>query len=595
MEWLLGKNPLLALKLRAFEGDAPLLVQEEIESPENAEVIYIKGVKKIPPQKADVVFIEEDIAKIYALLQDKEVVLTERVHIIEPSEQAYASIIPQFAFKPSHFIGELTDLQKSIDTHHMILSDYRDLGHRILGNFRSNLRAGGVIDGRRLRNRYKGKKCIVCGSGPSLEKELPLLRRGEYTVIATGSSLAKLLEEEIFIDIGVYIDPKAPMEQYQNLNRQPFPLFYQNRICRDFFAFHKGEKVWMGTSEGWPVEDWLLQNMEIEPWRFDAGWNAGCFGFHIAKFLGFSEIRLAGIDGGREEEKTGEWITRRDLHYGLEWITQFEEELATPVYPKEERIYPKESEAYFANFYDQEVIAIIDRFLKALEKGEDWKKEHLFFEIDLEERPFYVHWGKFLHKLFAPLYLKGESEVEKSIAKALFLKRAFAAKNETVRYTHKNGTLSAIESFFDGKREGEWKRFSPAGELISSASYLRGELHGQMRLYREGQLIREGEYEFGKKVGKHTLYHYNGKPLLEGEFSLDEPYGFHRRYDEQGGLIEERYYHTPKQFDRREYINGTLHLQGLFCEEGYIEERFKEGAVVERREGEWKGDRLVWR
>jgi len=49
----------------------------------------------------------------------------------------------------------------------------------------------------------------------------------------------------------------------------------------------------------------------------------------------------------------------------------------------------------------------------------------------------------------------------------------------------------------DLRREGEWRRWSPAGDLLEVASYHLGKLHGVARTYRGGKLTREREYVNG--------------------------------------------------------------------------------------------------
>jgi len=58
----------------------------------------------------------------------------------------------------------------------------------------------------------------------------------------------------------------------------------------------------------------------------------------------------------------------------------------------------------------------------------------------------------------------------------------------------------------DLRREGEWRRWSPAGDLLEVASYHQGKLHGSARMYQAGKLAREREYVNGTLDGAALEY-----------------------------------------------------------------------------------------
>ena len=58
----------------------------------------------------------------------------------------------------------------------------------------------------------------------------------------------------------------------------------------------------------------------------------------------------------------------------------------------------------------------------------------------------------------------------------------------------------------NGKREGKWTSYFTNGNIQSECFYVDGLNHGSTKVYLEnGQLLYEGEYNYGSKSGRWTF------------------------------------------------------------------------------------------
>lgn len=104
----------------------------------------------------------------------------------------------------------------------------------------------------------------------------------------------------------------------------------------------------------------------------------------------------------------------------------------------------------------------------------------------------------------------------------------------------------------DLRREGEWRRWSLAGDLLEIASYHHGKLHGLARTYRAGKLTREREYVNGILNGA-ALEHEIAPGVFEdgrirswrGSFSEGNATGHWTYWDGGGSVLFERDYAAP--------------------------------------------------
>ncbi len=140
-------------------------------------------------------------------------------------------------------------------------------------------------------------------------------------------------------------------------------------------------------------------------------------------------------------------------------------------------------------------------------------------------------------------------------------------------YFYEDGTLKTLETYLDGKLDGEICLYWPNGKLKRKCQFQKGVRHGLDQMWsEEGKLLDEGNYSQGKPVGKHCRWTSQGQLLEEIEYL--EPSRFNiRQWDEKGNLRmdagwEDLLYHE-KVWDR---------FQNIWIE----------------KEGRWDGKKLVY-
>lgn len=677
LQHLEEKNPLLCFLLNTHKAEGNIQLEtKHFRLDDACDVIFINGVYQIDLTEAfeknkKVVFIEDDLSKIASFLEKLDLIEHPSVEVISSHEEELKRVAWKYLYAKSQFVGEHKELKKWLEGVHLLASDTHM--HKVINqNIQANiLRSHEFVDGRQMHNAYKGATAIVCGSGPSLDEDaIAKLREleGQVVVIAAGSSMPKLEKSGIRIDYGVFVDPSPPFESYRKMTSFTFPLFYQNRMCQNLFAMHRGEKIWMGTSGGWPLDEKLMKVASIEPWSLDSGWTAGTFAAQIATYLGFERIVFLGMDNGSKNERDlgpnemvlEGHITRRDLVHARDWLEEFVqkfpetsfympstgltingvtrtdewEEAATKrvllskTLEKSELNFPKIAQ-FIGELNTPAIIESLQSFLEALREGVDsegFAREKILLEVELSESMLVSYILKPLWDVMCHVFKREEAKIlsddanrdvndlvmlatfylqaaKEAICKDTFLLDGlnqgicFCGMLEgEVRRSYPSGSLSAIEYYREGKRHGQWRLFFEGGDVKAQVNYSRGVLHGLFKLWGDRGIKREGHYWYGKKDGRHLVYHSEGLVLLEAKYNKGEPISEHNTYNASGQLIEKLIYQTPKKFDRYAYTHkGDLKYRGVFTGDVFDEEHLDEyGQVISTRKGKWVEEALVW-
>lgn len=230
---------------------------------------------------------------------------------------------------------------------HLVASDFRDFGVRILSNVYANMsRFCEAKRGRALFNRFKGIPAIICGAGPTLEREIEALGKLQNNALlfAGGSALNILAQEKITPHFAASIDPDPPHERLKEQASFNSPFFYQSRVSQELLASIHAPLFWMEGSGGYPIEEWLQKECGIEEHLFDGGWNVATFCTALSVALGCNPIIFVGVDlasdgeklyaAGVEEKVEGllpvldaagkKAFARRDWLFAKDWLEKFE-------------------------------------------------------------------------------------------------------------------------------------------------------------------------------------------------------------------------------------------------------------------------------
>jgi cytochrome c-type biogenesis protein CcmH/NrfG len=166
----------------------------------------------------------------------------------------------------------------------------------ILQNFPEVIQSTGV---KRLENLFSGRPAILVAAGPSLEKNVHLLREleGRAVIISVDTALRLLLPLGIRPDIVTTIDfNQKNFEKFANV---PIPpeislVYHPGGYYESIRAFH-GPRFTQ-TRTGNRIPAWLSQFFAEDKGQLNPGTTVAHLSFHLARHLGCDPIVLIGQD-----------------------------------------------------------------------------------------------------------------------------------------------------------------------------------------------------------------------------------------------------------------------------------------------------------
>lgn len=300
---------------------------------EGTDVLYVYGlglghyydaVKKWLEECAGhyLVFIEDDLAvirrfleteKATDILEDKQV----QVHYLRDfvsSEEMFNWLSWFFVLLPIDVSGllhyqkkrEAVFAQLRMKLMHdsvrkdSIAAEFMRFSKNFFQNFFSNtLRLPDSYHGNQLFGKFSNVPAIICGAGPSLNKNISLLKEltDKSVIFSGGSSLNALNAQGIMPHFGAGIDPNAL--QFQRLvNNSSFelPFFYRGRMFHNAFQLIHGPRLYNNGTGGYFISEWFEENLGIEAEILDEGNNVANFCVELANALGCNPIIFVGMD-----------------------------------------------------------------------------------------------------------------------------------------------------------------------------------------------------------------------------------------------------------------------------------------------------------
>lgn len=150
-----------------------------------------------------------------------------------------------------------------------------------------------------LKNKYKNKNCIIISPGPSLKKDVALIKehRNQFTIIAVNKSVDYLYENQIYPDFIIAIDPlfiEYNTKNIENLKCKS-ALILTTRV--DNFLFKQNFKytyIYYLENDGFNK---YLKKMNPELINLNKiGSSVSIQALYLAKILGFKNIICSGLD-----------------------------------------------------------------------------------------------------------------------------------------------------------------------------------------------------------------------------------------------------------------------------------------------------------
>ncbi|HUJ89650.1 MAG TPA: 6-hydroxymethylpterin diphosphokinase MptE-like protein [Syntrophorhabdales bacterium] len=178
----------------------------------------------------------------------------------------------------------------------------KDFINAFLQNVPSLLHNPGVVS---LKNLFEGRPAIVVAAGPSLERNVHLLKQAKSRalIVAVDAALPTLVLAGILPDVLVAIDPKSEnvgmFRDNPHLKEIPFVCLAQ--YTPEIVKIYPGP-LFVNMTEGNIVYQWLRGHWEEKGCIACFGGSVSHLGFAVAEFMGASTICLTGLDLSFEEK-----------------------------------------------------------------------------------------------------------------------------------------------------------------------------------------------------------------------------------------------------------------------------------------------------
>lgn len=201
---------------------------------------------------------------------------------------------------PKGFLEIENEIQFQFEQKKVVVGEYLNFGIVFFRNFYPNLfELPKAYWGNGLFNSFSKIPAIICGAGPSLNKNIDLLSqlKERALIFAGGSALSALIPKKIIPHFGVAIDPN--LHQHSRIaatQEYKIPFFYHNRLFHKALTAITGPLLFLNGEGGYHIPDWFEKQLNIEGEKLDGGHNVVNFSLQIARALGCNPIIIVGTD-----------------------------------------------------------------------------------------------------------------------------------------------------------------------------------------------------------------------------------------------------------------------------------------------------------
>jgi hypothetical protein len=151
-----------------------------------------------------------------------------------------------------------------------------------------------------FKNKFKGVPAIICGAGPSLDKNFHVLEglKDKALIFAGGSAVAALSNKGMVPHFGSSVDPNP--EQFERMFSQSaheIPIFFKLRVFNQSLKVLHGPKLFLGGANTYPISDWIEKSLNINGGdRLEEGFNVIHLLADLAIRMGCGPILFVGLD-----------------------------------------------------------------------------------------------------------------------------------------------------------------------------------------------------------------------------------------------------------------------------------------------------------
>jgi len=268
------------------------------------------------------IFIEDQPEVVHRFLETKRAsqFLTDpqaQLCLFEASQESWDalsshltmfSLHPYAVYASPYYQREFTqkaELNKSMFSfmatfNYLSMAEYHITRSIVLKNFYENslkISDSYLVQG--LLGAFKGVPAIVCGAGPSLDKNIDVLRTlsDRALIIAGGTGINAVEGGKVAPHLYVGIDPN-PAQVTRMIMTQGYetPFLYRGRVNADALDLIHGEHLFIPGLIGYILPTWLGNQLGIGDVSFDDGLNVLNLSLNLAEAFGCNPIICVGID-----------------------------------------------------------------------------------------------------------------------------------------------------------------------------------------------------------------------------------------------------------------------------------------------------------
>lgn len=205
------------------------------------------------------------------------------------------------AFRHENWATVKKVMMYTLEVKYNQVAEFMDLGKSYYFNYYSNLlKLPQSYLADRLFGRFKNIPAIICGAGPSLKKNIEILKtlKDRALFFAGGSGITSVNSFGLDPHFGVAIDPNlTQVSRMVGLTGFETPFFYRNRLYHESLDFIHGPHLYNTGAGGYSLPGYFEKQLNIpagEP--IDEGYNVINYALNLAHELGCNPIITVGVD-----------------------------------------------------------------------------------------------------------------------------------------------------------------------------------------------------------------------------------------------------------------------------------------------------------
>lgn len=189
-----------------------------------------------------------------------------------------------------------------------IVNEQSSGGARFFLNFFQNLlELPDSFHANALFGKFAGIPAIICGAGPSLEKNFDVLKTlGDKAIVfAGGTAMNATTAADFTPHFGVGIDPnEAQLTRLMMNKAYTTPYFYRQRILHKALQSIHGPHLYVNGAGGYEIASWFEEKLNIAGEEVAEGFNVVNLSISLAYALGCNPIIFVGLDLAYSEGKS---------------------------------------------------------------------------------------------------------------------------------------------------------------------------------------------------------------------------------------------------------------------------------------------------